>query len=315
MASETQTLTPCQSIPSGRGASGGGAMTRSVTSLSPHSPCLPLTAPTVVSMSSHLGLKESGDTVPLTAVPVVFTSEGHMTGILEMGVLAGGDGGHMVGMKHGAEGTSALPVTRSGDFPVLFTASSGGAMDLLGTGSEAKSGMTLLQPIHGATASTPCSPLVFSKAGNEIGSHVLASREMLTVTDSHSHSHSPKSITQLQSSMEVQVVSRTSADLPMVLSGTSLTLTATSDDKPQDIYINTAGKVLCDDHVNSLSANATPTSIPVVLKTHSRAATLPLVLAETGDGMEMDSSTAEKSEISPTSIFPEGAVLVETPQG
>ena len=312
VSSEAQTPTACQSIME-REASITSAMTQPDTTLSLHVHSLPSTSAATTSMSDSL-VKDSGDAVPLTAVPVVFTSEGHVTRILEMGAMTE-NGQVATGMKHDCDGMGiSSPITRSEEFPVLFRTSSGCAMDMLTTMTDAKPDMALLQPVHEGVISTTCSAIVLSKASNGAGGDMLMSRDMLT------DSPSSRSTTPLQSSVELQVV-RTVSDLPMVLSGASLTLNnAVSEDKPQDIYVKTvpaeSGKVLCDD-VHNLVADVTPASIPVVLKADSRAATLPMVLpeSETGDGLEMDSAAVEKADISPSSIFPEGAVLVETPQG
>lgn len=305
---QSQILTPsCHSITE-REAIVASTMTQSDTSLSPHVHSLPLTSVTTTSMSDSL-MTEGGDTVPLTAVPVAFTSDGHVTRILEMGTIT--ENGQMVNVKHDCDGIGTSPVTRSEEFPALFRTSSGCTVDLLSTMTDAKPVMALLQPAHEGVVSTTCSSAVLSKAENGAGNDMLMSREMLTDLQS------PTSIASLQSSVELQVV-RTTSDLPVVLSGTGLTLNAASEGKPQDIYVKSApaelGKVLCDD-VNNLVTNVTPASIPVVLKTDSAAATLPMVFTEAGGGLEMESSAAEKAEISPSTIFPEGAVLVETPQG
>ena len=257
-------------------------------------------------MSADL-MTESGDAVALTSVPVVFTADGHMTQILEMGVLA--EGNHISESKYEGEVLGTSAVTQSGDFPVLFQSSVGCTMDMLQTMADSKPATAFLQSESDNTVTSCSFPTVLSKVGLCFDSDVLEASE------------TSKSMTQLQSSIKLNTVHKTESGLSVMLSGNKFTSSVSADGMPVDDPSKPDGaesdQIACDDGhcLDTTVSVSQDASMPAELKAESGATALPITLADTGEGLDMESAVEKPEEASPASIFPEGAVLVETPQG
>ncbi|XP_070211133.1 uncharacterized protein [Littorina saxatilis] len=260
-----------------------------------------------ITTASNSEVKENDDTVPLTSVPVVFTSEGQMTQILDMGLLGGHDS-QMVTVRHAVDSSDTLCVTQSGDCPVLFQTSSSSAVDMLNsTMTESKSDMAMLQPVQGGTVVSHSHTLSKPEESGLNESHVLMPRVILSETESSKNMS--------RSSVDVHRTTTMEEGLPVVLSGNNLSLNISPEDKtPGDIYIKTVTQAEAGT-VHSHGTSAGTTSIPVTIKTGTdTTTTLPLVLSGVGGSVEHESSDADKS-VDSSALFQEGAVLVETPQG
>ncbi|XP_076436611.1 uncharacterized protein LOC143276099 [Babylonia areolata] len=240
-------------------------------------------------MSTNL-MNESGDSVPLTSVPVVLSADNHMTHILE---LTGSN--QLVDTSYDSEDLppSSAGTTQSGDsgmFPVLLQTSNG-CIRLMQSVNDSKPEVTLLQPVHEANVTSTASPLILSKE------EASFNKAVLTVSSAPSEPGLSKPVTSLQSSLELQDVS---------------SLTDSLDGKPLGLTeVTETGKV---EDGSVMSSAVSPSSVSL-LKADSGTSALPMGLSEAGDAYDMEPAATDKPAMSPTSIFPEGAVLVETPQG
>lgn len=249
----------------------------------------------------------SSQTVALTSVPIMVTSEGQLTHILDLGSLT-------------SEGSVDLkPISESGDnscgsnFSIMFQTSNGRSVDMLNNSlTDIKPAMTLLQPMEALSSVT--STTVSSVLSGTAPGYNTQAGSMQVSQDLHETIYQSQKMFVHNPTSSGDHFERTETGLSSVTTTYKTPQSLLSEDKHNSLE---SAKALIGKQCEDIQpASVCSTSIPLVLKqaSESSSVTHSVSLSESVEGLETDSG-AEKSMVSPAAFFTEGAVLVETPQG